>query len=318
MAAAERTPSDNERRVRELAEKQHGVVSRAQVVDLGVSDGSIARRLRDGLWSRVLPGVFRITGAPETREQLPMAAVLWAGDGSVVSHATAARLWGIEGVRERKVELWVPSPRNPRHELVEAHRGTRIDRADRTNRGSIPVTSPVRTLIDLSARMEDDPLLAAVESAFRAKLCTPDRLAVRVEVLRTSGRPGAGRLAEILAERSGPPLESVLEAKVWRLLHHTGLPLPQRQHWVSLPGGRYRLDFAWPEHRVGLECDGWEHHGRRSAFAPDRARLAEFAAARWRILPVTWHACTREPERVERWLRDSLSRDSRSADTTAQ
>jgi very-short-patch-repair endonuclease len=166
--------------------------------------------------------------------------------------------------------------------------------------------------------MEDDPLLAAVESAFRAKLCTPDRLAVRVEVLRTSGRPGAGRLAELLAERSGPPLESVLEAKVWRLLQHTGLPLPQRQFWVSLPGGRYRLDFAWPEHRVGLECDGWEHHGARTAFDPDRARLAEFAAARWRILPVTWRACTREPERVERWLRDSLSGDSRSADTTVQ
>jgi very-short-patch-repair endonuclease len=83
--------------------------------------------------------------------------------------------------------------------------------------------------------------------------------------------------------------------------------LPQRQYRVSIAGRRYRLDFAWPELRVGLECDGWEHHGRRSAFAPDRARLAEFAAAKWRVLPVTWHAVTREPARVERWLRDALS-----------
>jgi very-short-patch-repair endonuclease len=222
-------------------------------------------------------------------------------------------LWGIDGARERKVELWVPSPRNPRHELVEVHRGTRIDRADRTELGAIRVTTPIRTLIDLSARMEDDRLLAAMEGAFRAKLCSPERLAVRVDTLRTSGRPGAGRLAELLAARTGPALESVLEAKLWLLLRRSGLPLPQRQYWVSLPGGRYRLDFAWPEHRVGLECDGWEHHGTRTAFDPDRARLAEFAAARWRILPVTWHACTREPARVERWLRDSLSRDSRSA-----
>jgi very-short-patch-repair endonuclease len=318
MASAGRASSVNERSVRERAETQHGVVSRAQARDLGISDAAISRRTSDGLWTRVLPGVFRIAGAPQTDLQVPMAAVLWAGDGAVVSHATAARIWGIEGARERKVELWVPWPRNPRHDLVEVHRGMRVDRADRVRVGPIPLTTPIRTLIDLSARMEDDPLLAAMEGLFKAKLCTPDRLAVRVEILRTSGRPGAGRLAELLAARSGPPLESVLEAKVWRLLRRTGLPLPQRQHWVTLAGRRFRLDFAWPELRVGLECDGWEHHGTKSAFAPDRARLAEFAAAKWRVLPVTWHAVTREAGRVERWLRNSLTDDVRSASTTGQ
>ena len=263
--------------------------------------------MSEGLWCRVLPGVFRITGAAQSQAQLPMAATLWAGDGSVVSHATAATLWGFTGVRERKVELWVPSPRNPKHSLVAVHRGTRIDRADRDLIGSLPITTPIRTLIDLSARMDDDRLLAAVESAVRAKVVTRERLAVRTKILRTSGRPGAGRLAELLEGSMGPALESTLEAKVWLLLRRTRLPLPERQFWVSLPGGRFRLDFAWPEARVGLECDGWEHHGRRTAFAPDRARLAEFAAARWRILPVTWHACTREPDRVERWLRDALA-----------
>ena len=304
--------------MRELAEGQHGVVARAQVRGLGISGAAISRRLRDGLWCRVLPGVFRITGAPEPHAQLPMAAALWAGDGAVVSHASAARLWGIEGTRERNVELWVPSSRNPHHQLVEVHRGPRIVGPDLRRRGPIPITDPVRTLIDVSARMEDDRLLATVESAFRAKLCSPERLAARVDELRTSGRAGVGRLAEMLSARNGPALESMLEAKVWGLVQRTGLPLPQRQFRVSLPGGRYRLDFAWPEHKVGLECDGWEHHGRRAAFDPDRARLAEFAAAWWRILPVTWRACTREPERVERWLRRSLSRDIRTADATVQ
>jgi very-short-patch-repair endonuclease len=105
---------------------------------------------------------------------------------------------------------------------------------------------------------------------------------------------------------------------VWLLVRRTGLPLPQRQLWVSLPGGRFRLDFAWPERRVARECDGWEHHGRRSAFAPDRARLAEFAAAKWHVLPVTWHAITKDPGRVERWLRDSLAPDIRIADISAR
>jgi very-short-patch-repair endonuclease len=318
MASAERTPSDNESQVRKLAESQHGVVSRAQARARGISDGAISRRLSDGLWHRVLPGVFRIVGAQEAWPQLPMAAVLWAGDDAVVSHATAARLWGIEGTRQRKVELWLPTSRNPRHELLQVHRGPVIEGPDLDHRGAIPVTDPVRTLIDVSARLEDDPLLAAVESAFRLKLCTPQRLGARVEMLRSSGRPGVGRLAELLSARSGPALESMLEAKVWRLLQRIRVPLPQRQHWVSLAGRRYRLDFAWPDLRVALECDGWEHHGRRSAFAPDRARFAEFAAAKWRVLPVTWHAVTKEPERVERWLRDSLSADVRTADTTLQ
>jgi very-short-patch-repair endonuclease len=304
--------------VRELAELQHGVVTRAQVRDLGVSDSSVSRRLAGGLWDRVLPGVFRITGAVGDPRQLPMAATLWAGDGSVVSHATAARLWEIDGVRERKIELWVPSKRNLRNPSVHVHRGTRIDRADRSTSGPLPITTPIRTLIDISARMEEAALLAAMENLIRRHLATPERLAVRLEALRSSGRPGAGRLADLLASRAGPALESVLEAKVWQLIGRTGLPLPQRQHWVSLPGGRARLDFAWPEQRVALECDGWEHHGRRSAFAPDRARLAELASARWHVLPVTWHAVTAEPARVERWIRDSLAQDIRRADTTVQ
>jgi len=202
----------------------------------------------------------------------------------------------------------VPSSKKTDIKGITLHRGTRLDRADRTKLGPIPITTAARTLIDLSARMEDLRLLAAMENAFRRGLVTPERLGVRVETLRRSGRPGAGRLADLLAAREpGPALESALEAKVWLLLRRSGLPLPRRQFWVSLPGGRYRLDFAWPEQRVGLECDGWEHHGTRAAFVDDRARLAEFAAARWRILPVTWKTCTRESERVARWLRNALA-----------
>jgi very-short-patch-repair endonuclease len=294
-----------------LADVQHGVFSRDQALAAGLSPRQIQLRIESRRWQVRYRGVYRLVGAPGSLHQAAMSAALYAGDGALVSHGTAGLLWGITGVRAPKVELWVPKRRSDVAGL-KLHRGERLDRADRARLGSIPITTAVRTLIDLSARLEDDRLLGAVESAFRAKLCTPERLAKRVEILRTSGRPGAGRLAEILVGRTGPPLESMLEAKTWRLIQRSGLPLPKRQFRVSLPGGRYRLDFAWPGQRVGLECDGWEHHGRRSAFDPDRARLAEFAAARWRILPVTWRAVTTEPERVERRLRAALAaaRDS--------
>jgi very-short-patch-repair endonuclease len=292
-----------------IADAQHGVFSRQEALGAGFSARQIQFRVTTRVWEVVFRGVYRIVGAPSTLQQSAMAAALYAGDGALISHGTAALLWEIEGARSKGVELWVPSGRRTALDGLVLHRGTRLDRADRALLGSIPITTPARTLIDVSARMEDARLLAAAEAAFRRGLCTPERLLIRAEVLRESGRPGAGRLAELLACRgAGPALESALEAKVWLLVQRSGLPLPRRQFWVSLPGGRYRLDFAWPEQKIGIECDGWEHHGRRSAFERDRARLAEFAAARWRILPVTWKACTSEPERVERWLRGALLR----------
>ena len=237
-----------------------------------------------------------------------MAAALWGGDGALVSHGAAGVLWGIDGVRGPKPELWVPAPRNPRADGVVVHRGERLDRADRTHLGAIPITTPVRTLIDVAGRLEDDRLLAAMECVFRRKLGTPERLAARLEVLRDSGRPGAGRLAELLHERAGGgPLESALEAKVWQLLTAGRLPRPVRQHWVSTPAGRYRLDFAWPGRKLALECDGWEHHGGVVAFGKDRERLSELVSIGWRVLLITWQLGTRQPQRVVRWVELALA-----------
>jgi very-short-patch-repair endonuclease len=295
-------------RIAAVADSQFGVFGRRQALDAGFSERQIQLRVTGKRWEVRRRGVYRIVGAPESVEQAAMAGALYAGDDALVSHGTAGTLWRIEGARSRDVELWVPSSKRSDGKGLTIHRGSRLDRADRTTLGPIPITTPTRTIIDLSARMEDSTLVAAMEDAFRRRLVTPERLLARAEILRNSGRPGAGRLAELLGERTGlAPLESTLEARVWLLILRTAIPRPERQFWVSLPGGRYRLDFAWPAQRVALECDGWQHHGARSAFAPDRARLAEFAAARWRILPVTWHACTREPERVERWLRSALA-----------
>jgi very-short-patch-repair endonuclease len=291
-----------------LASGQFSVFSRAQAVELGATARQIQHRVARGRWDSPMPTVFRIAGAGTSSRQAAMAAALWAGEGAVISHAAAGVLWQIEGIRARKVELWVPSPRNPRSELVTVHRGTRVDRADRTGLGSIPITTPIRTLIDLAGRLEDHRLLAAMESVFRRNLGTPDRLARRLVALRGSGRPGAGRLERLLSDRGdGRPLESTLEGKIWLLLSRSHLPRPARQHWVTTSGGRYRLDFAWPDRRLGLECDGWEHHGDREAFGKDRVRLSEMVSSGWRVLLVTWDIGTRDPRRVLRWVEASLA-----------
>jgi very-short-patch-repair endonuclease len=308
MMVEKRTRSDNERELRQLATEQVGVFSRAQAREAGLTTGAITRRVRSGRWERILPHVYGITGVPSSDRRSAMAAALWAGDGAVVSHGTAGVLWGIEGVRGPRTEIWVPSPRNPHAEQIVVHRGARVDRADRTAIGPIPVTTPIRTLIDIAGRLENDRLLAAMESVFRQKLGTPDRLAARLAALRASGRPGSGRLEELLERRGdGRPLESTLEGKVWLLLTRSGLALPARQHWVATAGGRYRLDFAWPDRKLALECDGWEHHGSHVAFGKDRERLSDMVAMGWRVLVVTWDIGTRQPRRVVRWVEMALA-----------
>jgi len=139
-----------------------------------------------------LPRGVPVVGASESIQQAAMAAALYAGDQALVSFGTAGVLWGLLGARAHDVELWVPGAKKIDVPGLTIHRGTRLDRADRTTLGPIPITTAARTLIDLSARMEDAPLLATVEDAIRRSLVKPERLVARAEALRTSGRPGAG------------------------------------------------------------------------------------------------------------------------------
>jgi very-short-patch-repair endonuclease len=307
MSAAEREESTTES-VYDVMSRQLGVITKAQASGCGVSASALSRRVASGEWARVFPGIYRTTAAPIAQRQSALAAALWGGDEALVSHGTAAALWEFESGRSSRLELWVPYERSIRSSEIIVHRGTRLDRADRTMLGGIPITTPTRTLIDVAGRLEDHRLLSVLEDLIRRDMVRADRLAARLRALRKSGRPGGGRLQLLLDQRGdGRPLESALEALVWQLITASGVRLPARQYWVTTPHGRYRLDFAWPRLKLALECEGYTYHGGAARWGKDKARLAELAAARWRVLPVTWDACTSERERVLRWLRASVS-----------
>jgi very-short-patch-repair endonuclease len=285
--------------IRRLARRQHNLFKYEQAIEAGFSPAAISRRVSTDSWERVLRRVYRVADTSSDRRQAALAACYWAGDGAVASHRTAGVLWELDGVREDRVEITVPPPRSPRSPLVIVHRSLELPRADRVTLGVIPVTSPVRTLLDLAACLNEEDLEAAVEGAF-------DRGLVRDSVLRarSSGRrnPGVTALRRMLNERdlASPALESRLEVKVWRLLVGSGLPKPVRQHRVQIDGRRYRLDFAWPSFRVAVEADGFTIHGaRRRAYQADRWRTATLVSGGWRIVPVTWHDATARPEE---WL----------------
>lgn len=251
------------------------------------------------LWDRLLPHVYRIAGSASTERQKALAACLWAGDGAVASHRTAGVLWNLDGVTARQAEITVHSRRAPRSRLILVHRTLALPRADRVTIGGIPITSPLRTLLDLSACFDEEDLEVAVECAIRRALIREAALRHRVG---GKGKGGAAALRRVLDSRApeSPALESRLEVKVWRLIVRSGLPKPVRQHPVEVEARRYRLDFAWPSFRVAVEADGFATHGgRRRVFHADRRRLAALASAGWRVVPVTWEDAT---ARSREWL----------------
>jgi very-short-patch-repair endonuclease len=166
------------------------------------------------------------------------------------------------------------------------------------------VTRPVRTIVDLAGVLDEEALEVAFESARRLRIVTHERVAARLDEVGGRGRVGAAQLHRVLAATEGEPAaESRLEVKIARLLRATDLPRPVRQHWITVFGQRYRLDFAWPEIRVALEPDGRKFH----EFQRDRTRWRKLGATGWRVLPVTWHDVTRDWSTVVRELSAALS-----------
>jgi hypothetical protein len=267
-------------RIAALARRQHGVVSRDQLLDIGVSRRQIEGWTAGGRLDRLLPGVLRVAGAPATREQALSAALLWAGPHALVSHRSAGELWGYDGVKAPRPEITVPVASLKRSVLVAVHH-TRAPRSDRRTRRGLPTTTPERTLIDLAGMLRADQLEIAFESARRERLVTANSVGRSLERLGTQGRHGSEMLHGLLvALEHEPAAESALEMLTARLLRAPDLPSPQRQVEVVAFGAKYRLDFAWPHELVALECDGRKWHEIEGDFERDRQRWSAITGQR--------------------------------------
>jgi hypothetical protein len=186
-------------RLARVAVAQQGVFTRAQAVGVGYSPNQIERRVRAGVWERVLPRVYRHAATPSCRALAEWAAVLWAGPGCALSHASAAGIWRIAAISVDRPELIVSRSRAPSATAVLVHRVTRIDEADIARVGLLPVTSPLRTIVDLAGVLGERDLEVALERARARGLVTVRALQGRLDEIGTVGRPGADRLRTLLS-----------------------------------------------------------------------------------------------------------------------
>ena len=253
-----------------LAARQHGCFSRTQALGAGFSDRMIASRVAAGRWLRMAVGVYRLAGVPVTWKQRALAACLIAGDGAVVSHRSAAVLWGVSGFRPGPLEITVPPGRSGRNALARVHRSA----VERVWQDRIPVTRPSRMLLDLAGVVSGDLLEEAVDDVLCRRLCRLGDLRAR------------GPLREVLAAWNGDGLpEGVAEMRVVRRLMEAGLPQPVRQYEIWVDGVFIaRVDLAYPPFRLAMELDGFRWHAGRRRFRSDRMRRNRVEAAGWRLL----------------------------------
>ena len=274
-----------------IAERQYGVVTRSQLHAIGLSASQIERRVSARRIELIYPGVYRVVGSVPTSRQRALGACLWLAPEALVSHTTAAALLRLDGVRTTDLHLTVPGDERRGRSRAEVivHRTTSLPRRDRREVDGIPCTSAARTLVDISAMVDDEALEAAFESARRMGLTTHTPVA---RISDAAGRRnGRAALARVLDHAAARPLDSRLEVKLSRLLRASSLPSSLPQYQLD----RYRLDHAWPEARVGIEADGFQYHGRWLLWKRDRRRIATIESLGWRLVHVTWEDVTRAP-----------------------
>jgi very-short-patch-repair endonuclease/predicted transcriptional regulator of viral defense system len=275
----------------DLIRRQHGVVSRTDLLSLGFTRREIEGRLHNGRLHQIAQGVYAVGRRELTPHGRWMAAVLACGDGAVLSHRSAGALWEI-GREGNRIDLTVPRRTTIRRRGLKARSRPSLAGRSLTRRHGIPVTTPVQTLIDLATELADLRLERAVNQADVLDLVDPETL--RQALDGHKGEPGVKRLATLLDRHTFRLSDSELEILFRPLALAAGLPLPLTKHWIL----DYETDFFFPGQSLIVETDGLRYHRTPSQQARAIRRDQVHTAAGYRVLRFTHWQIAHEPSDV--------------------
>lgn len=289
-----------------LLSRQHGVVSLRQAEGLGLPFSAIRHRIRPGgPWQRIFPGVYLTVSGTATFDQLDMAALLYAGQGSAITGLAALRRWGVQAAAAREVDVLVPAQCcRASRDYVRIHRTTRLPKLVAVDR-EIQIVLIPRAVVDAARdipRIED--LRALVAGAVQQGNCTPGELSAE---LGRSRLRNAACLRAVLAEvelgvRSAP------EGDLMDLLKRAGLPAPYYNPRLYV-GGKFLAspDAWWPTVSVAVEVDSQLWHASPMDWQRTMERHDRMAAAGIRVLHFSPRQIRTEPEMVIGIIRQALS-----------
>jgi very-short-patch-repair endonuclease len=247
--------------------------------------------VRNGHLHRLHRGIYAVGHPNVPLEGRFLAAVKACGPTAVLSHFSAAALWDLipwDGDRLPQVTVQTTSTRT--HRYIKVHRTRTL--IETTRRHGIPVTTPERTLIDLSSMLPYKPLRRALREALADKRTTLTQLLRATD--RSSTRPKT--LIEVIA--TAAPTRSELEDAVLDLVLSAGFRRPDVNRPLTVDGRRLVPDLRWPTERLIVEADGARFHENPIARHDDLVRQALLEATGERLVRVTWEQATRHRRRT--------------------
>ncbi len=285
----------------ELAQSQHGVVTRAQLMERGLTSKAIAHRIRTGRLHRLWRGVYAV-GRPDVGQYGRwMAAVLSCGSDALLSHRSAATLWGIaKSPPNMATEVVVPAKLRRWQPEIRLRRRADLGAEHRREVNGIPVTDPVSTLVDLASCVMEWQVEKAINDADRLGLVDP--VSLRAEIEGLLPRPGMACMCRLLG--CDALTDTGLERKFLHIVREAGLPLPETQVMVN----GYRVDFHWPDLGLIVETDGWVHHRTAGEQATDHRRDQAHTKAGLTTLRFAERQVRYEPRRVQATLSTVMRR----------
>ena len=289
------------------ARRNGGVVTSGEAIALGMSKSTLRRRVAEGVFVDLRPGVLGLPGFTDLLAVDLRAACTKLN--AVVSHESAAYLHELDQPRFVKPSVSVPVRRSKDLAGVTVHQLTDLDVSHIVYRDGLPMTSPERTVIDLAAVLKGAHLSRIVDHGLASARIDLVMLQDLFNSLGRRGKPGTALLRKLLEARgdSGTPPDSELERRLITVLERAGLPAPMLQFhapWLRPVNGR--VDLAYPDHRLVIEGDSRRWHLLMDAFETDRLRDNAAQVAGWRILRFTWAEITEAPERVVSTVRRAL------------
>lgn len=309
-----RTVSEGLASVIRRASAAHGIVSRDEVRDLGVSDARRRRLISSGILVEVVPGIYVLGASHIDWATKLRVAVRQAAPSGAAGFSSAAAWWEMPGFQEGPIEIVMSrSVSPPRSPLGTIHRISRWVPGDIVEQGDLRVTSPVRTLADIASEVDAPTLDRCVQDLARRGLVTIERMARHLERRRARGCSGVRSFEEAI-ERHATSLkmESFLESEFLVLLDRCGFPTPEVQVEIRVGSERYRVDCLYPKHDLVIELKGHGTHSTRAQLNRDADREAALLAVGLRVLTFTYDQVIHQPDQVVRRLRAVLvSNDSR-------
>ena len=288
-----------------MARRQHGVIARRQLIELGFSPKAIKHRAAVGRLYPIWRGVYAVGRAELTQHGRWMAAVLACGPGAVLSHLSAAALWGIWTVRSKMpIQVSVPASAYRRRPGIVVHRRACLATDAHRLHCQIPTTSPLQTLVDIAPTLTQTDLEAAINAADKLDRIDPEILRKGLDNMPRT--PGIAKLRRVLDRHTFTLTDSELERRFLALVRRAGLPDPLTQQHVS----GFKVDFFWPELKLVVETDGLRYHRTPAEQARDRLRDQAHTAAGLTPLRFPHGQVRYEPEGVVATLTAIVARSA--------